>query len=529
MEIPAVVPLATWISFCVVFVLALVYSFFYIRHYQSKYHSECSSSLAAIFSLTVTLMSIALVPIDVFVVSFMKDENGNYTQWAESNSTRQHLEDTLLYSYYALYACITVCFFMIIPFTLFYYEEGDEDTTTKQRICTALKYTSCFLFAAGVLLVIGAFVPLQSIPEDKNISNWQEFQFLVNELGDSKGETALYFLVGAITLLGTLGIIVYTSYGMSAWPIDNIRGFRNAKEELQEVQDEARANKEQRRHIRKKYRENRKKMSSRDKDRLDNLQDEEDLIQRKERHLVTIQKSLWYKCGVCWRPFQVVLGIALIPMGILVFISLILTSVDRFKHSLGAKTGYVLPERHYPNPIDMFLLLCQQVFPLDYIFFVGLVVYFLFASMAGIRRIGIWFCCVKMYKIRPHKTKPQGLLFLCLIMMCVILALNVMLYTLAPEYMTYGNQKYIPSNSTTPVQCTTAIKDCTMTVTTALLTKFVFQLWFFGACYYWANWVFLAFILIALLVALIKKRRSTIEGEVDASDTDDSDVEPLNL
>ena len=33
--------------------------------------------------------------------------------------------------------------------------------------------------------------------------------------------------------------------------------------------------------------------------------------------------------------------------------------------------------------------------------------------------------------------------------------------------------------------------DCNMTVATALLTKFVFQLWFFGACYYWANWVFL--------------------------------------
>ena len=41
---------------------------------------------------------------------------------------------------------------------------------------------------------------------------------------------------------------------MSIWPVDNIRGFRSVSEELQEIQDEARANKAQRRHIRKKVR-----------------------------------------------------------------------------------------------------------------------------------------------------------------------------------------------------------------------------------------------------------------------------------
>ena len=48
-------------------------------------------------------------------------------------------------------------------------------------------------------------------------------------------------------------------------------------------------------------------------------------------------------------------------INILDFFCFILSSLDRALHSLGPKTGYVLPERHYPNPIDMFLLLCQQV------------------------------------------------------------------------------------------------------------------------------------------------------------------------
>ena len=44
----------------------------------------------------------------------------------------------------------------------------------------------------------------------------------------------------------------FQAYGMSIWPVDNIRGFRSVSEELQAIQDEARANKAQRRHIRKK-------------------------------------------------------------------------------------------------------------------------------------------------------------------------------------------------------------------------------------------------------------------------------------
>ena len=48
-----------------------------------------------------------------------------------------------------------------------------------------------------------------------------------------------------------------------------------------------------------------------------------------------------------------------------------------------------------------------------------------------------------MYKIRPRKTKPQGLLFLCFFLMLVVMALNVMLYQVAPQYFMYGSQHYL--------------------------------------------------------------------------------------
>ncbi|XP_038057530.1 probable lysosomal cobalamin transporter [Patiria miniata] len=527
MAIPVEVPLITWASFGASFVVALLFAIYYICHFKSKRHSERSSTITAVLALTVAILTIAVVPIDIFTVSFLKDEDGTYKDWATSNITRQYVTNTLLYSYYALYGCMAFFIFLAIPFVIFYYEEQDEETTTKERIWGAVKYTACFVISAAVLLIIGAFVPLQQIP-DKNSTDWENFKYLFNELGESKGETALYFLVGFVTLLGMLGLIFYTAFGITALPIDLIKGYRSAEEELEDVQETASANRDQLRTLKRKRRRGRN-LSSRERRNLEDLKDEEELIQQRERHLVAIQKKLCYKCSCVWRPLQVVIGIVLILVAILVFGSLFISSLDRILHSLGYKTGYILPTSTLPNPLGMLLVVMQQVFPLDYIVFVGLVLFFIYSSMAGVRRIGIWFCCVKMYKIRPHHTKPQALLFLCMYLMILLLAVNVMLYNLAPDYMTYGHQKFLPENSTEPEQCTTSesSSDCTMTVTMALMTKFVFQLWFFGACYYWANWAFLGFILIGLIINLLRRRRSAIEDEVDSSDSEDSDEEML--
>ena len=47
-----------------------------------------------------------------------------------------------------------------------------------------------------------------------------------------------------------------------------------------------------------------------------------------------------------------------------------------------------------------------------------------------------------MYQLRPRRTTPQALLFMCFLLMMVILSLNVTLLTLSPQYMTFGNQRY---------------------------------------------------------------------------------------
>ncbi|KAK2562349.1 putative lysosomal cobalamin transporter [Acropora cervicornis] len=60
MAIPHEVLAYGWIPFTVVVVLIFFFSWFYIRFYQDHSQTEVSSTLTAIFALTVTLLTTAL-------------------------------------------------------------------------------------------------------------------------------------------------------------------------------------------------------------------------------------------------------------------------------------------------------------------------------------------------------------------------------------------------------------------------------------------------------------------------------------
>ena len=64
-------------------------------------------------------------------------------------------------------------------------------------------------------------------------------------------------------------------------------------------------------------------------------------------------------------------GIFFALLGLLIFISIMLTQVDKAMHSDGAKSGYVLINGSLPNPTDMLLVYSQDAFPLDYILYSG--------------------------------------------------------------------------------------------------------------------------------------------------------------
>ena len=173
------------------------------------------------------------------------------------------------------------------------------------------------------------------------------------------------------------------------------------------------------------------------------------------------------------------------------------------------------------------------MFPVDYVLLTGVVLFLFFASMGGIQHIGIWFCCLRMYKMRPGHTKPQALLMLVFCLILVVLAMNVLLYQLTPQYTTYGSQRYVSSHHAhnvthhvlLPCSAQAPADECVMTRMSLLLVRFFYKVWVFGALYYWCNWALLGVMLIGFVVAVVRKRRSAVEGAVDRDDFDsDEDI-----
>ena len=84
-----------------------------------------------------------------------------------------------------------------------------------------------------------------------------------------------------------------------------------------------------------------------------------------------------------------------------------------------------------------------------------MVLFFLITSISGVKRIGIRFMWLRLYKIAPHSTKPQALALMSLTLILILVASNILFYSVAPDYTTYGSQHfaYIIKNQTVVERC----------------------------------------------------------------------------
>nr|XP_021547624.1 probable lysosomal cobalamin transporter [Neomonachus schauinslandi] len=291
-----------WCIFGLLLLAILAFCWIYVRKYQSQRESEVVSTITAIFSLAIALITSALLPVDIFLVSYMKNQNGTFKDWANANVSRQ-IEDTVLYGYYTLYSVILFCVFFWIPFVYFYYEEKDDDDTSKcTQIKTAFKYTLGFAVICALLLLVGAFVPL-NVPNNKNSTEWEKVKFLFEELGSSHGLAALSFSISSLTLVGMLAAITYTAYGMSALPLNLIKGTRSAAYERLENTEDIEEVEQHIQTIKSKSKDGRP-LPARDKRALKQFEERLRTLRKRERHLEFIENSWWTKfCGAL-RPLK---------------------------------------------------------------------------------------------------------------------------------------------------------------------------------------------------------------------------------
>ena len=119
---------------------------------------------------------------------------------------------------------------------------------------------------------------------------------------------------------------------------------------------------------------------------------------------------------------------------------------------------------------------------------------------------------------------------MCLNLMFILLAINVIMFSVVPDYTTYGDQ-YFVNNSTNKIEkCNDIEKDesnCDMSRISVLLLEFHYKAWVFGAAYYYLTWLFLLVVVVGAVYKLYQMRTmshrgSILEEEEETEDDPDS-------
>jgi LMBR1 domain-containing protein 1 len=460
-----------WIPFVVLIVVSFLFSITYVKYYQHKREKEFGSTMITTLALTTGLLTIALVPVDIYLVSSLKSSSGAFESWASPENIAS-IKTISQDAYFAFYGLSILFSFIFLPLSYFFFEEKDEveNTGCMKRFTKASMFTVVFLVVLGILLAIGGFAlnagaastTCDDFHPGMNTTEWKKWaacraKFTEQALTSNHGMNALFFAVGALCILGYLFFIFYTAVGMVVLPLNMIRsrGKINS-EETEGLNRSKTVNRETSRAIKTKYSGQQRKMTAKDRRKLREVEEDERVTKKAEARVADLTGGFCGKAASVCRPFTFLFGILFFLLSIFLAICLTMTSADKLmqisknvkapgndpKTGWNWKTGYSKTTDSLPNPIDMIFTNCSSIFPLDYIIVTLIVYYFVVASMTGVKQLGVRFCHLKMYKIRANRTVPQGLLFLAFILVFIILSLNIILMTLSPQYVSYGNQMY---------------------------------------------------------------------------------------
>lgn len=335
------------------------------------------------------------------------------------------------------------------------------------------------------------------------------------------GERSLTFAVGLLSTLGTVLYVVYTAPGLAVSPISLIKSAPSisAPDLAATTASALKANRERQKQLEARNLGRPDGLNTKDRRELDSLVREERTLVRRERLAAEARGEgrnrlikVWSKIQAIFRPIKLLGGVILLLIAILIWISMLLTAIDKVKNSI-CKThcGYILGRINIFNPINWILIQSAKIFPVDYILVALLVLFFFGSSIIGIASIGIRFLWVQVFQIRKGHTSPQALLMTTVMLTLISLALNYALVTtVAPQYAIFGPQKFCTRPPTHPEDqpdcsehpelihpCSEqsdspiAAKICTPSVVSTILNRIAINFPFYGVVLFWAQFAFL--------------------------------------
>merc|ERR1712130_58475 len=157
-------------------------------------------------------------------------------------------------------------------------------------------------------------------------------------------------------------------------------------------------------------------------------------------------------------PIRYIVGIALEGFSVLLIVSIMLHLIDQaVNSSCGYQCGLALndPKLSKYDPISWILTNCASYFPLDYIFFSGIIFWIFWCTIFGVIRIDVRFLCFKLFSLRPHQTMHNALLMAIGFLLLILTSFNYMMYSFASQYMTFGDQ-----GDNCAIVCASSATDC---------------------------------------------------------------------
>lgn len=524
-----------WLAYGVTIGLVALAAIIFTNVYQSYGDRSVLVSIITIISLTSSLATLLLLPVDVALVSSTNSSSlGVKKEWATPEKV-QEIVTSLRTCYITLYSIDAVLCLVIIPFTYFFYEEYDDieseegHQTLAQRIFGALKYTLIFTILLLFFFFTGFLTPRVRDPKGSQF----DLDFFKRLLIQDHGEHAITFSLGLLISIGTILYSFLTAGGMAVLPLSLIKSQPtvNASNLHADATTFLNENRERQRQLQYRTIRNNYAGDHREQERLVN--EERTLIRRKKhasklqqyesRPIIRILKKLesWLK------PLKVIGGFSLLCFSIIIWTSILVTGVDKAKNSLcKQECGYILNNINIFQPLNYIFVECSKAFPLDNVIMVILTLFFLGSSVAGILKIGIRFFWIKLLDTRKGRTLPQAMLIISVMLALIMLALNYSVVMMViPHYATFGTQTFCdnpaekfpdgqPDCSKLPdlvKPCSELSPDhgqeniCTPSVISSALSRVIVNFKFYGAFLFWAQFSFLVVFFLVFIIQLFRR------------------------
>ncbi|EXJ90999.1 hypothetical protein A1O1_04106 [Capronia coronata CBS 617.96] len=528
-----------WVVYATAIVLLLSAASLFVYLYQTHRDRSIFVTIVCIFTITSLLATVLLLPVDVALVSSTSSSKlGRRKDWANQDKV-DNITFTLRVVYYFLYSLDAILCLLIIPFTYFWYEEYDEvaqeegSQTFGSRFWAAFKYTMVFIFLCVAIFLVGFFVPVARHREGAHF----DLDFFKKLLAENHGERALTFALGLLITIGIIIYCFYTAAGLALLPLTLIKTAPgiSAPALTESTAAQLESNLERQRQLEGRAQGNPDGLSSKDQRELDALVREERTLRRHQRLAAeasgedqSIWWRVWLKLEAVFRPIKLILGILLVIVVLLIFVSMLITGIDKAKNSICKRhCGYLLAHINIFQPINWILVTSAKVFPIDYVIFLFIVMLFFSASIIGIATIGIRVLWITIFRIRKAHTSPQALLMATVMLTLMTLAINYSIAMMvAPQYATFGAQTFCDHPPKHPgeqadcsehvghiIPCTEATNNpaarnvCTPSVVSTFLNRVTVNFPFFGVVDFWAQFVFLGIFMIGFVLLLFRTPR----------------------